>query len=52
MSGDEAEDGDEAERCGGEVDSSRAVALGLGRCGILIGWRVEDGEDLRLYAAC
>lgn len=43
---DEAED--EA-GCRGEMDRSRAVALRVDRCGILIGWRVmEDDEDLSL----
>lgn len=38
---DEAED--EA-GCRGEMDSSRAVALRADRCGILIGWRVMEGD--------
>lgn len=47
---DEAED--EA-GCRGEMDRSRAVALRVDNCGILIGWRVvEDDEDLSLYVAC
>lgn len=49
----EAEDKDEAGCRGEMMVGSRAVALGLDRCGILIGWRVmEDGDELRVYAAC
>lgn len=49
----EAEDEDEAGCRGEMMVGSRAVALGLDNCGILIGWRVmEDGDELRVYAAC
>jgi hypothetical protein len=48
---DEAED--KAEDKYDEMESSRAVALGLNKEGILIGWRVVmENEDLSLYAVC